>query len=202
MCLRLIGFALLTSASLLTHANNGIVRCIDEDGNALYTDSTCPAGMRAGGSLEMSQSCTSEECERRRELDLQEARERARAEKEQLDLYRTERHKREIEDRWLDEARYEAELRSKESLAGNSGEVLDTVVMQSSCGARCRTHAKIADADLRHHRMKRFDERRDLRIVAKEVRDGRRSRTNDRRSGHQAGSRSSNAERRQTSFQY
>ncbi len=173
MRVRLIALFLLAAASLLSQApaNADIIRCNDANGNTLYTDSACPAGMRVVGSTSLPQSCTTEDCERRRERDLKEAHERIRAEKEQLAAYTAERHKREIEDRWLDEARYEAELRSGEARQASADEGLypayPLVGIPWRCGTHCfpfphhRHHSlsRIGDVDHGHHHMKIPDER-------------------------------------------
>ena len=177
MRVRLIALSLLAAASLLSQAtaNAEIIRCNDASGNTLYTDSGCPPGNRVVGSPSIMQSCASGDCERRRERDLMNAHERIRAEKEQLAAYTAERHKREIEDRWLDEARYEAQLRSVEAMQAPSDEgfypAYSFVGTPWRCGARCLplsrhrhvAHSRIGNADHGHRHMKNPDERRDLR---------------------------------------
>ncbi len=179
MRVRLSTLFLLTAASLLSQAtaNADIVRCNDANGNTLYTDSACPAGTRVVGSTSFPQSCTTEDCERRRERDLKDAHERARAEKEQLAAYTAERHKREIEDRWLDEARYEAELRSVGARQASSDEGLypaySFVGTPWRCGAHCFAFPRhrhvaltgIGNFDHGHRHMQNPDERRDLRAA-------------------------------------
>jgi len=175
MRVRLIALLLLTAASLLSQAqaNADIIRCNDANGNTLYTDSACPAGMRVVGSTSFPQSCAAEDCERRRERDFKEAQERVRAEKEELAAYTAERHKQEIEDRWLDEARYEAELRDwKARQAAANDEGLYPVYPLTGfrrCGLRClafphhgpRLLTRISDIDHKNHHVKIPDERRD-----------------------------------------
>jgi hypothetical protein len=101
---------LLAAAVLLPQAaaSADVIRCSDAGGNTLYTDSPCPAGMHRVHVTSLPQPCTTEECMKRRERDLKEGSDRVRAEKEQLAAYAAERRKRELEDRWLDVARYEA----------------------------------------------------------------------------------------------
>jgi len=184
MRVRLITLFLLAAASLLSQAtaNADIVRCNDANGNTLYTDSACPVGTRVVGSTSFPQSCTTEDCERRRERDLKDAQERVRTEKEQLAAYTAERHKREIEDRWLDEARYEAELRSAEARQAPSDEGLypaySFVGTPWRCGAHCLPFPRhrhvalsgIGNVDHAHRHMKNPDVRRDLRAAGNEPR--------------------------------
>jgi hypothetical protein len=171
MRVRLIALLLLTTASLLSQApaNADIIRCNDANGKTLYTDSACPVGMRAVSVTSFPQSCTTEDCERRRESDLKEALERVRAEKEQLAAYSAERNKREIEDRWLDEARYEAELRDgKARQAASNDEGLYPVYPLTGFRRCClafphhwpRLLTRISDIDHKNHHMKIPDERR------------------------------------------
>ncbi|MBI3528396.1 MAG: DUF4124 domain-containing protein [Betaproteobacteria bacterium] len=181
---RLIALFLLAAAGLLSNAtaNADILRCNDANGNALYTDSACPAGMRAVGVTSFPLSCATEDCERRRERDLNEAYERVRAEKAQLAAYTAERHKRELEDRWLDEARYEAELHSAEAAQASSDEVVypaySLVGIPSRCGKHCfafpqHRHfplSRIGDVDHGHDHMKGPGNRREVRAVGNEPR--------------------------------
>jgi hypothetical protein len=181
MRVRLTTLFLLAAASVLSQAtaNADIIRCNDPNGNALYTDSTCPAGTRVVRSMSFPQSCTTEDCERRRERDLKDAHERLRAEKEQLAAYTAERQKREIEDGWRDEARYEAELRSVEARQAPSDEGLYPaywlVGTPWRCGAHCfpfPRHRHVARSRIGHghHDMKNPDERRDLRAAGNDPR--------------------------------
>ena len=104
---------LFAATSLLaTAADAGVLRCSDATGKTLYTDTKCPENMRVVGETPVPQACTTDECDRRREREVAESKERARAEKEELAGLTAERHKQEIEDRRIDEARYEASLRS------------------------------------------------------------------------------------------
>jgi hypothetical protein len=157
---RLIALFLLAAAGL-SHAtaNADILRCNDANGNTLYTDSTCPAGMRTGSVTSIPQSCTTEDCERRRENDLKETYERVRAEKEQLAAYTAERHKRETEDRRLDAVRHEAELHSMEVVAQASPyeavyPAYPIVGIPARCGKHCFSipqHRRIGNVDRRDH---------------------------------------------------
>jgi len=148
---RLIALSLLVSAGALSHAaaNAEVLRCGDGSRKTLYTDSACPAGMHAIGVPALPQSCSSEECQHRRDREFEAAHERARAEKEQLAAYTIERHRQEIEDRWIDVARYEAQLRSMQSVPVSSDEVFYPTYplagYPSRCGKRCLTP--------RHHRV-------------------------------------------------
>ena len=181
MRVRLITLFLLAAASVLSlaTANADIIRCNDANGNALYTDSTCPAGTRVVRSMSIPQSCTTEDCERRRERDLKDAQERLRAEKEQLAAYTAERQKREIEDRWRDEARYEAELRSVEARQAPSEEGLYPaywfVGTPWKCGAHCAAfprhrHVALSGIGHGHRHMRNPGEPRDPRAAGNEPR--------------------------------
>jgi hypothetical protein len=148
---RLISLFLLAAAGLLSHstANADILRCHDANGGTLYTDSACPSGTRAVGATSLPQACAAGDCERRRERDIEEAHERLRAEKEQLAAYTAERHKRELEDRWLDEARYEAELRSAAAMQAASDQAVYPIYPLIGFPARCGIHCLTLP---RHHR--------------------------------------------------
>jgi Domain of unknown function (DUF4124) len=189
MRVRIIALFLLAAASLLSQAtaNADILRCNDANGNTLYTDSACPAGMRVVGSTSLPQSCTTEDCERSRERDLKEAYQRIRTEKEQLAAYAAERHKREIEDRWLDEVRYEAELRSGEAGQASSDQVLYPVYPLVGIPLRCGRHclpfpqhrrfpvSGIGDVDHGHHHMNSPGDRLDVGAASNEPRHPQRS---------------------------
>jgi hypothetical protein len=140
---RLFALSLLAVAGVLMHAtaHAEVLRCNDANGKTLYTDSACPAGMRAVRAAVIPQACTTEDCERRREREVALAHERVRAEKEQLAAFTAERHKREIEERWIDEARYEAELRSAAATPIEPAEVYYPAYplygYGGICGKRC-----------------------------------------------------------------
>jgi hypothetical protein len=135
VCLLSAGGALFQAA-----ANAEVTRCGDANGKTLYTDSACPAGMHAVRVTPVAQTCASEECERRREREIEGAHDRARAEKDQLAAYTTERYRRETEDRRLDEARYEAELRSMQTVPASSDEVVYPVYPIAGYPSRCGKH--------------------------------------------------------------
>ncbi|HEX4984761.1 MAG TPA: DUF4124 domain-containing protein [Burkholderiales bacterium] len=111
---RLACSVLLAASALLSPAaaDAGVLRCTDGAGKTLYTDSACPAGMHAVGTSIAAAACATPECERRRELDLEQANARLRADKEELAAMTAARQQREMEERRLDEQRYEAQLRS------------------------------------------------------------------------------------------
>jgi hypothetical protein len=172
---RLIAIFLLAAAGLLSHttANADITRCGDANGKTLYTDSACPAGMHAVGVTALPQTCTSKDCEQRREREIDEANERARIEKEHLAAYTAERQKRELEDRWLDEARYEAELRSTEAAQAPAEETVYPVIVgaPARCGAHCasfphRRHSsghRVGTSGQEHHGVKDPGQHRQVR---------------------------------------
>ncbi len=180
---RLTAICLLAAAGLLshTHANADVNRCKDKNGNTLYTDSACPAGMRAISVTSFPQSCSTEDCERRRERDLEEAYERVRAEKAQLAAYTEARRTREIEDRRLEEARYEAGLRSAQAVRATPDEVVYPAYpifgIASKCGMRCfPSHhrrmppSRIGNIEHGHPHMKSAGMRRDVRAIGNEPR--------------------------------
>ena len=173
---QLIAISLLAAVGLLSHtaANAGVMRCSDARGNTLYTDSACPAGMRAVDVSSFPQSCTTEDCDRRREREIDEARERLRAEKEELAAYAAERHRREIEDRWLDEVRYATELSSIQTARAPANEVVypgyPIVGFPLRCGMHClspRRHHKpvqgIGSVGEGHHGIKGAGNRVEIR---------------------------------------
>jgi hypothetical protein len=148
---QLIAISLLAAAGLLSHgaANAGVMRCSDAGGNTLYTDSACPAGMRAAEVTSLPQSCTTQDCDRRRALEIDAARERLRAEKEELAAYAAERHRREIEDRSLDEMRYAAELSSIEATRAPANDVVYSGYPIVGFPMRCGMHCL---SSRRHHK--------------------------------------------------
>jgi hypothetical protein len=137
---QLIALSVLAVAGLSGAANADVVRCSDANGKTLYTDAACPAGAHAVGAISIPQSCASEDCERHRERDLMDARERLRAEKEQLATYTADRHQREIEERRLDESRYEAELRSVQAVPVTADEVVYPLYPLGGLASRCGRH--------------------------------------------------------------
>jgi hypothetical protein len=164
---RLFATFLLAGACLLASfsAIAGVTRCTDTNGTTLYTDSTCPAGMRTSYIASFPPACSSEDCERRRERDLEEANVRVRAEKEQLAAYTAERRKRELEDRWMDDARYQRDLREAAGPPSSEEPVYADYSIAGiplRCGMRCRKfprrHAaqtrRVNKSEREHHRMK------------------------------------------------
>ena len=150
MRMRLFALSLLVAAGFVSHtaANAEVLRCSDAAGRTLYTDSACPAGMHAAGATSLPQACTTEDCDRRREREIAEARDRLRAEKAELATYAAVRHQREMEDRRLDEARYEAELRSAAVVPVASEDAVYPVYPIVGFPSRCGKHCL---APLRHH---------------------------------------------------
>lgn len=193
MRVQLIVLLLLAAASLLSQtANADVLRCNDTNGNTLYTDSACPPGTRVVGSPSILQSCASEDCERRRERALSDARERLRTEKEQAAAYAAERHQREIDYRWLDQARYEAQLRSVEANQASYDEGYYPAYSYGTpgrCGARCFAvlrhphvaHTRIANGGTGHRHGKFPDELRGFRAGGNEPRHSMRGTTSGNR---------------------
>ena len=165
---QLIATFLLAAAGLLSHAaaNAAVIRCSDASGNTLYTDSACPAGMPAVSVASIPPSCTRQECEQRRERELREGYERARAEKELLAAYVAERSRRDLEYRWLDQARYEAQMRGTQGSHASADEPIypryPIVGVALRCGMHCSSfpHHRhppvhgIGDTDRGHHGVK------------------------------------------------
>ncbi len=150
MRMRLFALSVLAATGFLSHtaANAEVLRCSDAAGKTLYTDSARPAGMHAVGATSLPQACTTEDCDRRREREVAEARERIRAEKEELAIYTAARHQREIEDRRLDEARFEAGLRSAAAAPATAEDVVYPAYPVIGFPSRCGKHCL---APLRHH---------------------------------------------------
>jgi hypothetical protein len=165
---RLVATFLLAVAGLLSNAaaNAAVIRCSDASGNTLYTDSACPAGMRAVGAAAIKPSCTTQECEQRRERELMEAFERVRAEKELLAAYVAERSKRDLEYRWLEEARYEAQMRDTE--VPNASAYEPIYPGYPIVGVRHRPVHGIGDTDRGHHGIKNHGNRDSVRALGKE----------------------------------
>ena len=139
---RLIATFLLAAAGLLLHAaaSAAVIRCSDASGNTLYTDSACPAGMRAVVVASIPPSCTTQECEHHREREIREGYERARTEKERLAAYVAERSKRDLEYRWLEEARYEAQMRGTEVSHASADEPIYPACPIVGDALRCGMH--------------------------------------------------------------
>lgn len=157
---RFISIFLLAAADLLLPANAhaDIHRCNDANGNTLYTDSACPAGTRAVATTATPQACTTEECDRRRERELREANDRIRADKEELAAMTAERHKRESEERRLDEARYQAELRSAAATQVGPDEAVyypayPIVGYPVNCGRHCFPRRRVGSVGHKHDHM-------------------------------------------------
>lgn len=181
---RLFAIFLLAAAGLLSHAtaNAEVMRCSDASGNTLYTDSTCPAGMHATRVTTLPQSCTTQDCDRRREREINEAHERLRAEKQELAVYTTQRHKREIEDSRLDEARYEAELRSAQAMQSPPDETVYPAYPITGVPLRCGTHClslphrrhpsvrSAGNVEEGHHRLKDPGNHMEVRAAGNEPR--------------------------------
>ncbi|MEO8004290.1 MAG: DUF4124 domain-containing protein [Betaproteobacteria bacterium] len=121
-------------------AQADIFRCSDADGKTLYTNFPCPGGTRTINTLPSPQACTSAECDQRRERELVEARERARAEKDELAALAKAHRQREMDEQRLDEARYEAASGDAESVQGVAEGVGYPVYAIGGYPARCGTH--------------------------------------------------------------
>jgi Domain of unknown function (DUF4124) len=76
----LVGLVALASA-----ARADIYRCVDADGNTLYSDTPCARSAKSTANItESVGACTTAECEEQRRQQSDEARQRLRAEKEEL----------------------------------------------------------------------------------------------------------------------
>jgi hypothetical protein len=127
---------LLTAGTV--HAD--IFRCSDAAGKTLYTNFPCPGGTRTINTLPSPQACTSSECDERRERELTEGRDRARAEKEELAALGREHRRREIDEQRWDEARYEAASGDAQAAQGVADEVVYPGYAIGAYPVRCRTN--------------------------------------------------------------
>ena len=83
----LVGLIALASA-----ARADIYRCVDADGNTLYSDTPCARGTKSKANItESVGACTTAQCEEQRRRQSDEARQRLRAEKEELNDAATRR---------------------------------------------------------------------------------------------------------------
>jgi hypothetical protein len=96
-------------------ARADIYRCSGVDGRVLYSDSPCPHGAAAKSNITTAVgACTTAECEAKRQQDALDARERLRAEKEEL-AERTSKRRQEDLEYERERARLE-ELRWRQSV--------------------------------------------------------------------------------------
>ena len=121
-------------------ADADIFRCSDADGKTLYTNFPCPGGTRTINTLPAPQACTTAECDQRRERELTEARDRARAEKEELSALIREHRRREIDEQRFDEARYEGASGDAQTGRGIAEETGYPVFAIGGYPVGCRTH--------------------------------------------------------------
>ena len=138
---KIVTFLLVFSSLLIAgtvHAD--IFRCNDADGKTLYTNFPCPGGTRTINTLPAQQACTTAECDQRRERELTEARDRARAEKEELAALAREHRRRDIDEQRWDEARYAAASGDAQTGQGVADEAGYPVYAIGGYPARCRTH--------------------------------------------------------------
>jgi hypothetical protein len=78
-----IAIAAALSAASLAHAD--IYRCVDAQGNTSYSDSPCPRNAKSGTNVtEDVGACTTTQCEEQQRRQAKAARQRLRAEKEEL----------------------------------------------------------------------------------------------------------------------
>jgi Domain of unknown function (DUF4124) len=123
-------------------AHADIFRCSDADGKTLYTNFPCPGGTRTINTLPSPQACTTVECDQRRERELTEARDRARAEKEELAALARAHRQREIDEQRWDEARYEGASGDVQAAPGVADEVVYPVYAIGGYPVRCRSHCQ------------------------------------------------------------
>ena len=142
MCMKnFLRFLLITSGLLAAGAVHAdIFRCSDTEGKTLYTNFPCPGGTRTIDTLPSPRACTTVECDQRRDRELSEAQDRARAEKEELAALAKERRQHEIDERRLDEGRYEPASGAAQSTPGVADEVVYPVYAVGGYAARCRAH--------------------------------------------------------------
>jgi hypothetical protein len=80
---RIAFFAGLAALSSIAQAD--IYRCVDPDGTTLYSDTPCARNAKAKANItEEVGACTTAQCEEQRRLQAEEARDRVRAEKDEL----------------------------------------------------------------------------------------------------------------------
>jgi hypothetical protein len=138
-----VTFLLAFSGLLLAGAAHAdIFRCSDGEGKTLYTNAPCPGGTRTVHTLPSQQSCATDACDQRRERDLAEARERARAEKDELAALTREHRQREIDEQRWEEARYEAASGGAQIAQGVTEEAGYPVYAIGGYPVRCRTHCQ------------------------------------------------------------
>jgi hypothetical protein len=83
--------AALATVPMAVHAD--VYRCIGPDGKTLYSDSPCPREAVQKSNISAAVGlCSTAECEAKRQQAVQDARERLRAEKQELAEFSARRH--------------------------------------------------------------------------------------------------------------
>lgn len=85
-------------AALPIGASADVYRCVGTDGKTLYSDSPCPRGATQKFNITTAVgACSTAECEAKRQQEANDARERLRAQKEELAEFADKRRRSEIE---------------------------------------------------------------------------------------------------------
>jgi hypothetical protein len=114
--IRIALFAALVTLASMAHAD--IYRCVDGDGNTLYSDTPCSRNAKSTSNItEGVGACTTAQCEEQRRQQADEARQRVRAEKEELNALVNKRRETDAdyqrERARLDELRYRQALEDR-----------------------------------------------------------------------------------------
>lgn len=109
-------------AALPMCASADVYRCVGPDGKTLYGDSPCPSGAAEKANITTAVgACTTVECETKRQQETNDARDRLRAQKEELAELADKRRRSEIE---TERAMLE-ELRWRQSVDGKLATAAD-----------------------------------------------------------------------------
>src|ERR1700674_1731396 len=118
--LRIATLTALATVPLAVHAD--VYRCIQPDGKTLYSDSPCPREAVQKSNISAAIGlCSTAECESRRQQTVEDARQRLRAEKEELAELTAKRRLAELEAERarLDELRYRQSVETRLAAAAD-----------------------------------------------------------------------------------
>jgi hypothetical protein len=146
--LRMAMLTALATVPLAVHAD--VYRCIQPDGKTLYSDSPCPREAVQKSNISAAIGlCSTAECESRRQQAVEDARQRLRAEKEELAELTAKRHLAELETERarLDELRYRQAVETRLAAAADDAanaaayppyySVFPMSAGVRPCGSRC-----------------------------------------------------------------
>lgn len=161
-----------------TPARADIFRCVAPDGNTLYSDAPCPRGATKGSNITTAVgACSTVECIAQREQSAADARERLRADQEQLAIFADKRRRDDIEAAKerarLDELLWRQSAEARLAVATNEAAyagpyplyypIYPVYPVVRPCGWRCpKVHARshnAASAERRHGVSIRLDRR-------------------------------------------